>query len=101
MDLMVVAMTLTKFGFEIAPIIAATIRSTLTVVLFVAIWKGHSWARWLMVTLCSIGLVFGIFAAVATPHPLTIAIAVQFLITVSLLTFPPGVRRFQTDQRER
>lgn len=81
--------------------ISGLVRWGLTLALSIAVWRGHAWARWLMVTLMGIALLFAVPTAVMMPHPVTIGLAAQFLFTVSLLAFPPGVRRFQRIQRER
>jgi hypothetical protein len=82
-------------------IIGSVIRWLLTAALFYAIWHGRAWARWLTVALLGLGLILVLPEAVSTHHLLLVGVALQFIISVALLTVPRSVGAFLTSQRER
>jgi len=98
-DLVVISLTIP--GAPSSKVVTSVIRWLLTAALFYAIWRGHTWARWLTVGLLSVGLLMVTPGAYRTLHPLLIGVMLQFAIAVGLLAFPPSVGAFLALQRER
>jgi hypothetical protein len=67
--------------------------------LLFAMWRGHRWARWLMVVLLIFGLASFLPSALQSPNPLFIGVMVQFAWALVLLSVPASVSAFQAFQR--
>lgn len=98
-DGVVIAMTVGQTGASSA--LSSFIRWILTVALFYAIWRGHRWARWLVVGLLALGLLLTLPLALQMFHVTLLTLCVQFAVALGLLAFPPSVAAFQRFQRER
>src|SRR5262249_49869900 len=72
-----------------------------TAVLFYLVWEGHRWARWLMVGLQGLDLVFIVPYVLLCPHPLVIRIGVRSGFALVTLAFLPSVSPFLAPQRGR
>jgi hypothetical protein len=81
--------------------IASVIRWLFTAALLFAIWRGHRWARWLIVGLFTVGFLLVVRAILRVSHPLLVAVAVHLGLTVVLLAFPSSVSAFIRYQRLR
>jgi hypothetical protein len=99
-DLCVILLTLLQIGLASVSI-ASIFRWFITAALFYAIWRGHSWVRWLMVVLCGLALLLIIPAMMRSLNPLLIGVALQFSITLALLAFPRSVSAFIDYQRQK
>lgn len=98
-DAVVILLKMSAKG--IGPSIPGVLRWFITLALLLAVWRGRVWACRLTVALMSIGLSLTIPALVSTWHPLVIAIFMQFLVAVVLLSFPPATSNFLATQRLR
>jgi hypothetical protein len=67
--------------------------------LLYAVWRGHPWARWLMVACYLIGLALRLPLIFRTPHLLDLSRAIQQGVAALLLTASPSVSAFLAAQR--
>lgn len=95
-DALVILLKVSRVGPQ--PSLSSVARWFMTAALFYAVWQGQRWARWLMTGLLGVGLLLTLFAVVANPHPLFLLIAAQFVVTFTLMVFPPSVSAFLSYQ---
>ena len=67
--------------------------------LLYAMWRGRSWARWLLVAIYVVGFALRLTLIFRSPHVLDIARATQQFIAALLLAVPPSVGEFLATQR--
>ena len=96
-DGLIVFLKISKVGF--APSVGSIMRWFVTAALFSAVWRGQSWARWLLVGLCGLGLALSFPSTFQTLHPLRVVIVIQLSITVIVLAFLKSVSAFLEFQR--
>ena len=97
-DLIVITVVSKRMGAS--PSIGSMVRPLLTVALFYGIWRGAAWARWLVVCLLSVGLLLVLLPLLRVGmNPFLLGVALQFLVAVGLLAFPPSVGAFLNYQR--
>jgi len=97
-DLLTIVVKILRVGLTPGSF-GSVLRWLITAALLYAIWRGHRWARWLMVGLLGLGLVLIGPVALVSMHPLAIAVALQFIIALGLLAFSPSVSAFIDYQR--
>jgi hypothetical protein len=84
------------------PISRDLLRTGLTALLMVALWRGNRWALWLSTILFGAAGAFSIFVAVAESIVLPLLIlGVAYLVAAGSLLFVPAVEDFLKYQRER
>lgn len=102
--ILVLVLELVLFAFELYtqkhPALYATlVRSALEASLMALTYRGHNWARWVMIVLFGIGCALLLWAIVRTGSPLLAAAELLYLMALYALLWSPGVKEFLAAQR--
>jgi len=98
-DLAVISLKISQFGLAVSG--GSLFRWFSTIALFYAVWRGYRWARWLIVGLLGLGLLFVVPLMLQSFNLLTAGVALQFVIAIVLLAIPRSVSAFIGYQRAR
>lgn len=98
-DLFIGALTMFQNGVPGA--VGTLVRWLLTAGLLYALWKGHGWARWLMVGLCSATFLMMTMAALQNPQPFYIIFDACLAVITGLLMASKSISEFLRFQRLR
>jgi hypothetical protein len=82
-------------------IIVQSLRFALEVALLWQLYRGHAWARWVMVVLFGIGGVLGVVGMGSRLSPLAVLMPLAYLSSAILLAISPSIATFLTEQERR